>query len=109
MRLEIEVPEWVGDRTLKLIAGSNEHVATLFPDGSLWVKKERCNQCGDCCINPGPLFPSQDVHGLMYCAHCELEDGKWWCKHPTQPFGCVKDSPPRNPHPDCVQTWEKVK
>ena len=110
MKLELDIPEWVGDRVVRTLAG-REHVASLHPDGTLWVKKDRCDQCGNCCIDAGPLLPEQDVDGVKYCAYCHLDevDGLWHCRNPAQPYGCVKDAPPKNPHEVCSQTWEKVK
>ena len=108
MILAIDLPEWVGDRALRIIAG-REHVATLYPDGSLYLKQGRCVQCGKCCRNAGPLFPEQDIEGIKYCAYVGYDEEKWHCRNPAQPYGCVKDAPPNNPHPECEQTWVKVK
>lgn len=108
MILAIDLPSWIGDRALRGIAG-REHVFTLYPDGSLYIKQGRCNQCGNCCTDAGPLFPEQDVEGVKYCAYCNFDEGKWHCRNPAQPYGCVKDAPPKNPHPECSQTWIKVK
>lgn len=108
MILAIDLPDWIGDRAVRIIAG-REHVATLYPDGSLYMKQGRCNQCGNCCIDPGPRFPEQDIEGVKYCAYVHVEEGKFWCRNDIQPYGCVKDAPPNNPHSECSQTWIKVK
>jgi len=48
MKIEIEIPDWAGERALHILSG-NEAVATKLSDGDWYVVTERCNRCGKCC------------------------------------------------------------
>jgi hypothetical protein len=49
MKIEIEVPDIIGQRRLVLVAGT-ELIAEWYPFDKKWkVKKERCSRCGKCC------------------------------------------------------------
>lgn len=77
MRLTLELPEWALDRPIYIMAG-NENVAVLC-EGKLWVKLNRCNYCGKCCIydKPDDMTKSGTEVGwdesIFVCKHLKKE------------------------------------
>jgi len=49
MKIEIEIPEWAGERTIMIFAGQ-EPIAYKHYGKPLKVKTVRCNRCGECCL-----------------------------------------------------------
>lgn len=108
-KIEIEVPEW-GEKCRVYIFIGRECYALSEPDGTLYIKTERCNKCGKCCRNPGPLFPTYVPEGeeCEYCVHCtRVSNDEWECTNPIVPFSCLKDSGRKLPHPECVMKYKK--
>jgi len=51
MRIEIELPDWVDERHIYIMAGV-ELAAYKEAQETTWhVKTKRCVQCGRCCLN----------------------------------------------------------
>ena len=49
MRIEIDLPSWVDERAIHIMAGV-ERVAYKLPWEEKWkVKTSRCDMCGACC------------------------------------------------------------
>ena len=107
--ITIEVPDWGEERRVYIFLG-RECYALSEADGTLYVKTERCNRCGKCCRNPGLQFPKYIPEGedQEYCAYCiRMPNGEWECENPLTPFGCLKDSGRKLPHPECVMKYKK--
>lgn len=75
MKIELELPDWVDERTLRIFAGI-ESVATKDIGGTWQVKESRCNLCGTCCGDCKELIYSEGDKGYM----C---NSGW-----DRPFGC---------------------
>lgn len=63
MRIELDLPDWVDERHIRIMAGI-ELAAQKLSHNDFWqVKETRCNQCGKCCMNIKPhkhIYPVVD-------------------------------------------------
>ena len=111
MKIEIELPDWVEDQEIKILAGM-EMVAKKLPWNNYWeVKDIRCNNCGDCCMDVPVglgkwMFP---VNAEGICSKLYEEDGKMLCgaKY-DKPYRCL-DDPLKSNSPNCCITYKIVK
>ena len=80
MRVELDLPDWVDERHIRIMAGI-ELVASKMSHEDFWrVKETRCNQCGICCMNlkPNHIYPI--INGR--CVHLrEIAGGKYECNY----------------------------
>jgi len=79
MRVELDLPDWVDERHIRIMAGV-ELVAQKLAQNDYWqVKETRCNHCGKCCMGfktAKHFYPV--VNGR--CIHLkERPDGKYDC------------------------------
>ena len=131
MKLVVDIPPWAEERHIIVLAGS-EPIAILKkkpiknaaqPEGWIeWVKTERCNLCGLCCLDP----TVDDPDWPFGTKRLEI-DGKvqWVCGVLTRemeedrpiyrcmaghlsPWGCIAKNPPHLPHPECSIRYEEV-
>lgn len=95
MRIELELPDWIAERRLTILAGV-ELVATKVPWEDFWkVKKTRCNRCGQCCMSfkPNSNVTPYGVDDEGKCKALVKEPGEiWTCSVGTQrPYDCLFD------------------
>lgn len=50
MKIDLELPGWPDERTIRVMAGI-ELVAYKLPGGPWMVKNGRCSSCGQCCMS----------------------------------------------------------
>lgn len=97
MKLELELPDWIDRRAIRVFAGI-ELIAYKFPWTPLMVKTSRCSMCGKCCMT-------------VNCDHLEKEPGdndRWRCGLGIErPFVCCT-AEPRN-IPECTSKYKEVK
>lgn len=79
--IKVEIPKWARERHIYVMAGI-ECLAVKPKDGPLYVKVERCNQCGRCCMNLGAAGHAFPVIGGR-CAYLREEPGT------TDKFRCA--------------------
>jgi hypothetical protein len=105
-KLTIEIPEWRGERHIHIFFG-REQYAIIDLKNNIHIKTERCNRCGLCCQEPGPMLPEYrpDKNGPKYCAHCEKDNEVWQCKNSAVPFGCIRETPNTLPHKNCIMKY----
>jgi hypothetical protein len=101
MKFELEIPNWVNPNlTLMLLAGQ-ELVAFKQPNRSLKVKRERCNRCGECCLdtpNKHTPFGSDDEDK---CNALKRSGDQWICTAGARkPYRCLPD-PNQEIYPGC--------
>jgi len=89
MKITIDLPEWAEERHIYVMAGI-ELLAHKLPDKPLYIKTERCNMCGKCCMDLSNRHPFPVVNGR--CIYLQKEPGKnemWRCELAiNRPFGC---------------------
>jgi Fe-S-cluster containining protein len=93
---------------------TRETVRVKYDDGTVWVRKGHCNQCGDCCKfhptkPPGVPFPNMRTRR---CAQVfEADDGTWRCSiYDDRPYWCAVFPLPEHMDgvgPRCTISWEK--
>jgi hypothetical protein len=75
MKINIEIPDWANENNIYIVS-RNELVAYKNVDENKWyIKSERCNKCGNCCmVHPkeGSYFP---VKKDGSCIHL-IKDGE---------------------------------
>ena len=107
MRIIIDLPDWVEDQEIKILAGM-EMVAKKMPWDDFWVIKEtRCNYCGDCCMDvptgEGKWLYPVTKEGI--CSKLYEEDGKMLCGAKfDKPYRCL-DDPLKANSPNCCITY----
>ena len=96
MKIELELPDWVAERGLHILAGI-ERVAYKLPWEEKWsVKTGRCSSCGKCCERIGCRYLDEEPGGEKFrCSEGVMRP--WLC--------CV--SKPRN-IPECTVRFEEV-
>ena len=102
MKIELDLPDWVFDKTstLRILKGL-ELVAFREPKKEWKVKKVRCVQCGECCLDmPDGHTPfGSDEEGK--CNALKKEGDKWICTAgDKKPFVCLGD-PLKGNTPSC--------
>jgi hypothetical protein len=101
MKIEIEIPEWATNANQHLkILSNQELVAFKEPGGDWEIKKTRCVQCGECCMDVFNLTPfGGDDEGK--CNALVKEGDRWLCTAGAdKPFRCLQD-PLKANNPDC--------
>ena len=88
IKIEIELPNWIGNANLHILAGVEE-VARKLSKESWKVKISRCKKCGKCCSN----IPDNWSHGkdmeTNSCKNLGIEAGEYFCKlKANRPFMC---------------------
>ena len=98
MMIQIELPDWVNERQILILAGT-ELAAKKMPWEKEWtIKDDRCNRCGDCCRD---LPENGGRHGNVtkvkngVCEYLQLEPGttdKYNCSIAgNRPLCCLLD------------------
>lgn len=105
MKIELELPEWTEERTIRVMAGI-ELVAYKLPQGKWQMKVSQCNMCGKCCMTPKIPYPLVDGK----CIHLKKRPGnndRWECFLRIQrPFGCCVGIPQNIP--ECTEKYEVI-
>ena len=58
MKIELELPDWAVGENKTILLLSNQELVAVKKTGEKWkVKKTRCIQCGECCMDVGNLTP----------------------------------------------------
>ena len=95
MKIEIELPDWVDERHIRIFAGI-ELAASKRAHEDFWkIKDGRCQRCGKCCMNiKNHILPT--INGT--CIHLVDEPGQPGKKRCNialyQPRSCGNDPRP---------------
>jgi hypothetical protein len=89
--INFKLPEWIDEnQTLTLLCGQ-ELIAFKHPNEEWKIKKIRCNQCGECCMNIPDNF-LYGTNGEGKCNKLVKEGDKWLCTAgKDKPFCCLQD------------------
>lgn len=109
MKIELELPEWVDERGIHIIAGGIEEVAKKRTEDSPWeIKLNRCNSCGRCCMNVPDKWPHGKNQDTGYCLYLEcMSESKWRCslKENMPNVCCISDGEGAE---YCNITWKTI-
>ena len=101
MRVELDLPDWVKDKRISILAGM-EQVAEKFHDEPWKIKTARCQLCGECC---------DDCPDLEEREGYKQSNGEWakMCRHDVRrPYSCcIGDG--HGVAKNCSIKWEEVK
>jgi len=91
-RLVSLLPEWViKDRTLFLLA-DQELIIHQAPRVEVHIKKERCTNCGDCCLQTPDGHTPFGSDATEKCNALYRDKDRWLCgAGPNRPFRCLAD------------------
>ena len=103
-KISLELPKWSDERIIHVLAGI-EHVAKR--DNGVWyIKKDRCNLCGVCCMNVSEGWPHGQNPDTGHCQHLWFEGKLWRCLLGTdRPYVCCVSEGEEG---ECSITWQKV-
>ena len=122
----VKIPRWAEGKRI-YVTVEWEGYMLREPNGEVWVKIDRCNQCGKCCIlddhelEHGWPVGMKESDGVMYCGKIDTEwkDGKtiYNCvAGPFTPHSCNKDALLKGGSgktkinvPDCPLMYERIK
>lgn len=100
--MKIEIPEWAEEGYIDVIMNGVERIAfkNHGKDSPIMIKVERCNQCGECCLDIGKGGPfGSDDEGK--CTKLVRNAGKWECTAgQNRAVRCLRD-PNKNSYPEC--------
>ena len=102
MKLILDLPDWATyeDAEFKLLR-NQELVAFKFPKDEWKVKRDRCVQCGECCLDVPEGHTPFGTNGEGKCNMLVKEGDKLVCKAGyNKPFACLGD-PSINNAPGC--------
>jgi hypothetical protein len=92
MKFIVDMPNWVDPHGTLILLCDQELVAYKEPRKEVRVKKERCNQCGECCLDTPDghtPFGSDDENK---CNALVKDGDRWLCTAgPRKPFRCLPD------------------
>jgi len=88
--IEIEIPEWVKDNNIYIMAGMNL-LAYRYRGGLLMVKTQQCSMCGNCCMNLDEKHPFSDPQKACQYLEKEVGDNQHWLcgLGAMRPHGCA--------------------
>ena len=94
MEINIEIPKWAIDKSKDnpiIILIGNELAAIKNPKEDWKIKKVRCVQCGECCMDMPPGHLPFGTSGEK-CNKLKKEGNCWICTagH-MKPFACLFD------------------
>lgn len=78
MKIEVELPEWCAERHIYIMAGIELAAWKPYGENVIYVKAERCNQCGICCKNLPPKYPLPKKEN-MDCQFLEKQGETFIC------------------------------
>ena len=106
MQIEIEIPDWAKERRILIIAGC-ELAAMKLPHEDFWkIKQQRCDLCGECCLDNPPTPYGVDDEGK--CNKLRKDGNQWICLAGSgRTVACLKDPP--ESYEACRITYQKVK
>jgi len=108
VKIEIELPDWVEGRHIRIFAGIEE-VARRLTNTNYWeVKTDRCNMCGACCKCVPEDWPYgvKVVDGERWCEQLRYEANEYLCGYGDgRPFLCCHGGDIIS---GCNIKWEKV-
>ena len=100
MKIELELPDWVETQRISILAGK-ELVASKVPDSKWKIKTERCNHCGECCLDAGDRRLPWGLDDEGKCNALIKEGNKWLCGAGLyMPYICLHDPSKKN-FPSC--------
>jgi hypothetical protein len=92
-KIKIDLPDWVDPNGTLMLLCDQELVAFKEPGKSIKIKKQRCNQCGECCLDTPDghtPFGSDDENK---CNALVKRGDKWFCTAGAKiPFRCLPDA-----------------
>lgn len=92
MKIEIEIPNWAAEQFISVMAGG-ELVAYKKPnDTVLYVKTDRCDSCGKCCMSLSKQFFLPTTDGV--CDYLGHSGDKYLCTvYGKRPGACERSDP----------------
>jgi len=106
------LPDWGKDQRFTILLGM-ELYASYAPGGEIFVKKIRCDFCGQCCMDLIPNHKTMTPWGVDDEGKCNAlrknRSGNWICDPPggvaLKPFSCMQD-PLKSNTPECCIRYE---
>jgi len=103
MKIELELPDWA--KGTITIHNDMELVAYQIPGKRMKVKKTRCTNCGECCLNVPDGHFSWGIDEEGKCDRLEKQGDKWVCTAGREkPFNCCTVVSEEN----CDIEWEEL-
>ena len=101
MKIEIELPDWVDERNIYVLAGIELAAYKNFNSEKWHVKSVRCDRCGKCCMQlKGTQYPKKENGD---CLHLASDGALFTCSlGPMRPLPCNEGDPVKS-------EWEKAK
>ena len=95
------LPDRTKDRTIMILA-DQELVAFKEPRQEIKIKKVRCVQCGECCLDVEENHTPFGTNGEGKCNMLDTTGDKWKCLAGyKKPFSCLSD-PLKANTPSCT-------
>lgn len=112
MKVELELPDWVDERHIFIVAGIEMVAYNLYGERKWYIKTGKCNMCGKCCNMPnGKYFPYPRTKDGD-CVHLKksVRGDYGECSLGTRrPWECCTDLTQRkNDRPYCTVEYEAV-
>jgi len=104
MKVILDLPKWAEDKardhTIMVLIG--QELAAFKDPGEKWkIKKIRCVQCGECCLDTPDRHTPFGSDDEDKCNALKKDREKWICTvGPRKPFRCLPDPNPKS-YPGC--------
>ncbi|MCK5602101.1 hypothetical protein KAR91_09535 [Candidatus Pacearchaeota archaeon] len=92
MKITFDLPGWVDENQTLMLLSGQELVAFKEPGQEWRVKKDRCVQCGECCLDTPDGHTPFGSDDEDKCNALEKVGDKWLCTAGAKkPFRCLPD------------------
>lgn len=86
------LPDWAKDKANIFLLGDQELIIHQAKNVPVHIKKDRCVQCGECCLSTPKGHTPFGSDDKKKCNALYRDGNKWLCKAgPNRPFRCLSD------------------
>lgn len=104
MRIELDLPDWVEERHIRIFAGIEEVAKKLH--GKPWqIKVARCDMCGKCCMDVPDNWRFGRDEKTGWCKNLVYYANEYRCGI-DRPFGCCAGDDSEEDY--CSIEWQEV-
>ena len=90
--IKIKIADWVDENETLMLLSGQELVAFKTPKSKWKVKKVRCDQCGECCMDTPKRHTPFGSNEEGVCNALKKEGNRWVCDaKQCRPFRCLPD------------------
>lgn len=99
MKLRLDLPEWVEERNVRVMAGYELVAYRLQGEKVFHLKTARCSHCGDCCRGLSKNWRYGTTGEDRTCVYLEKQGTEYWCTKDPLSTECLQGLQGKGRHP----------